>query len=852
NTPGQSKQRRRRRRRRHNKQTQTQTQTQPQTQTQKKATQKQQSVWRVVASGAFSVTRTKDPGRGGAAAQRTAPPPKPHPPRSASQSTTSPPPPKLAPFPAMTTRTNSDRGRAGSNATSTADRRQRRESAERGEERHSAAATPPQHPPPPLREGATSWNNYSTALPLDRQQQQQQHYPHHQQQQHDNTTTMAHPPPPPPPPGIEPYRYKNHQHQPSAPPAAALGLAEKAAAPPEPSKNGKSWRGSADQAAPPPETGGWWSTAYSGGGGDGAQHPVLVGSLPDLIDAGAAPPQSHHRGDGAVGSTSRLHMFGRHHSHHLPPAAHIPHHHPQQQQQQPQQQHHHHHAPPQPPSAAAAAAARKLHRRSRAGSHVSIGGERFPGTLLRGSSSSSSSYRQLHDEVGADRVAGIDDDDDCNAAATGDRRDGYALGAGAGAGASSTDTQLTVRGGSLDDFSYLHPDHVPGGGGGGGVGASASGLRAGAGGVSGPSKSGKAKAPPLAGTGRAAAELPTVLVAPEVRDQLAALKPHRPYFLGFVTAVQVATLAASLYLNYRATGAVIQTAPQFNYLIGPAPGVLIHMGARFTPCMRPRTALDVPGAVIVCPAGSSDSISNSNSTTVIDPTTGLPAAACTLQDICGMSRFGGGGVPDQWYRFVTPLFLHGGVLHLALNLLFQVRTGFQMERDFGGWRIGVIYVVSGIGGFVFGGNYGGLTPSVGCSGALFGLVACLLIDLIQNWSLIIQPKRELAKLVFTLLLSFFLGTLPFVDGFAHLGGFFCGLLAGLAFMPTIHYSKRDGRWKLLMRVLAVPALVAVFVMMLRGFYDDAARTGCVWCRYLSCIPGMPWCEEKWREMGAAN
>lgn len=81
-------------------------------------------------------------------------------------------------------------------------------------------------------------------------------------------------------------------------------------------------------------------------------------------------------------------------------------------------------------------------------------------------------------------------------------------------------------------------------------------------------------------------------------------------------------------------------------------------------------------------------------------------AICTISDICGFTPISSTGkAPDQWFRFITPVFLHGGVLHLLFNLLFQMRTGADLERDMGWWRFAIIYMTSGIAGFIFGGNF---------------------------------------------------------------------------------------------------------------------------------------------------
>lgn len=110
--------------------------------------------------------------------------------------------------------------------------------------------------------------------------------------------------------------------------------------------------------------------------------------------------------------------------------------------------------------------------------------------------------------------------------------------------------------------------------------------------------------------------------------------------------------------------------------------------------------------------------------------------------------------------------------------MFQLRTGADLERDMGWWRISIIYMTSGIAGFIFGGNFAPLLSrkclpiivfsvpflfflrgldanivqclllslaSMGASGAIFGLIGCLVLDLIQNWKLVVRPCWELSK-----------------------------------------------------------------------------------------------------------
>ncbi|KAJ3217170.1 hypothetical protein HDU67_008390 [Dinochytrium kinnereticum] len=329
---------------------------------------------------------------------------------------------------------------------------------------------------------------------------------------------------------------------------------------------------------------------------------------------------------------------------------------------------------------------------------------------------------------------------------------------------------------------------------------------------------------------------PVVYYEPEVMF-MPPQPQQQPWFLGIMTVLQVVAVIVSLILNYQLTGSVIQTKP-FNVMIGPSPGILIHMGARFLPCVRNTSLNTGSNPIILCPDGIK------SNTTAMNGETKQLAPSCTLEQICGMGGFHG-GPPNQWFRFLTPIFLHGGVVHLLVNMLFQTQTGFQLERDFGWWRTAAIYFITGVGGFLFGANFNGLTPSVGCSGALFGLMACLVIDLFQNWKIIESPGWELAKLAFTILLSFLIGMLPFIDNFAHVGGFFCGIFAGLIFMPTTHYSKRDAVVKIGLTVLSIPIIFLIFGFLIHGYYSG--QNNCPWCKYINCIPGMPWCDQKWNQ-----
>ncbi len=122
----------------------------------------------------------------------------------------------------------------------------------------------------------------------------------------------------------------------------------------------------------------------------------------------------------------------------------------------------------------------------------------------------------------------------------------------------------------------------------------------------------------------------------------------------------------------------------------------------------------------------------------------------------------------------------------------------------------------------------------------------------MNWKLVRNPRKELLIQFFQVIVLLFIGTLPFIDNFAHVGGFLSGVLAGLVFLPSLSFGKWDRRRKLFIWLIAIPALGAWLFFLFYGFYNWDIAKGCTWCKYINCIPGMPWCRDKWQTYGDAT
>src|SRR5437762_885494 len=142
----------------------------------------------------------------------------------------------------------------------------------------------------------------------------------------------------------------------------------------------------------------------------------------------------------------------------------------------------------------------------------------------------------------------------------------------------------------------------------------------------------------------------------------------------------------------------------------------------------------------------------------------------------------------QWWRFVTPIFIHIGMLHLIFNSYALWIVGPQVEKLYGPARFVILYVLTGIAGVYGSYRYHPDDPSAGASGAIFGLFGVLLVFGIRHRDAI-PPffKRSvgtgvLPVIVINLIIGF---TIPAIDNSAHISG----LLAGAALASVVPFQK---------------------------------------------------------------
>ena len=135
----------------------------------------------------------------------------------------------------------------------------------------------------------------------------------------------------------------------------------------------------------------------------------------------------------------------------------------------------------------------------------------------------------------------------------------------------------------------------------------------------------------------------------------------------------------------------------------------------------------------------------------------------------------------DWTRLFRSVFLHGDLLHLALNGFALFVLGRIGEGIYGVWRFALLIGLSGFLGSVLSWSMGA-TNTVGASGAIFGLLGALVV---YGWkrreSLNTAFGQALRKqLAFWGIVNLAVGfAIPFVDNAAHCGGLVAGLLLGM-------------------------------------------------------------------------
>jgi len=201
---------------------------------------------------------------------------------------------------------------------------------------------------------------------------------------------------------------------------------------------------------------------------------------------------------------------------------------------------------------------------------------------------------------------------------------------------------------------------------------------------------------------------------------------------------------------------------------------------------------------------------------------GVSAISPTAEQLMqwGANNAGSVLINDQWWRIITAMFVHVGIIHLATNMWCLWNLGLLAEPLMGSFGVVAVYVLTGAAGNLLSVFWNGLQfnvtavsqqivhhavdpwpyfpPGVGASGAVFGIAGALIV-LLKSQRLPV-PLEELKRLrksvIYFAAINLVIGfgvswpalsskTGISIDNSAHLGGVLCGLLFATPMVPRI-------------------------------------------------------------------
>jgi membrane associated rhomboid family serine protease len=180
-------------------------------------------------------------------------------------------------------------------------------------------------------------------------------------------------------------------------------------------------------------------------------------------------------------------------------------------------------------------------------------------------------------------------------------------------------------------------------------------------------------------------------------------------------------------------------------------------------------AINVGVAIVELASGSSASFTNNS----IFVRGSLFASAC-----CGSNGQVLGVAHGEWWRLFTAMFLHASFFHLAVNMYSLYFVGSIAEQVIGRWRFLLLYLASGLAGSAGALVWSPLQPTVGASGAIFGILGGLFI--LERRRHISTGGQVAGLIVLNLVITFaFSGS---ISVGAHVGGLIGGVLLMLALL----------------------------------------------------------------------
>jgi len=170
----------------------------------------------------------------------------------------------------------------------------------------------------------------------------------------------------------------------------------------------------------------------------------------------------------------------------------------------------------------------------------------------------------------------------------------------------------------------------------------------------------------------------------------------------------------------------------------------------------------------------------------------------------------------EWFRLITAMFLHGGLIHIGFNMMSLMQLGPALEELYGSSRYLFLYVFTGAFGFLASAAIGHY--SLGASGALLGLVGALLAVTTKRGGAFMRDLR--ARLISSVVILFMLGLSGMgLDNTAHFAGLASGFVIGKIYADRQPMNVAENRRAHILGWIAGLAVLASFVLMVLHYRD---------------------------------
>lgn len=172
----------------------------------------------------------------------------------------------------------------------------------------------------------------------------------------------------------------------------------------------------------------------------------------------------------------------------------------------------------------------------------------------------------------------------------------------------------------------------------------------------------------------------------------------------------------------------------------------------------------------------------------------------------------------EFWRLISPIFLHSGLIQIIINLFFQLRMGLYLEPRWGWSKFVLIYIISGSSGIAIALVMNSNSVSVAASFSMIGIMGAWFAQLHMTWETLEgwQKKMNLSFCLVVILITICEGIGPsFIDSAGHIGGLLMGLALGYLHYGWQNASTREDN--LLSRLILFAGVIFIllyyFVML---------------------------------------